>query len=99
MKKNSIRLVRVIRTPNSEQYYIRRDEENLGQLDIHYQNEIHATFILLSENMSIGEIAFLLKKIEELLVKEDANSKSFVVTVYKAEDIGDKISEYIKSNP
>lgn len=97
MKKGAIKLIRVIRTPHSEQYYVRMDEESLGQLDVHYQNETHATFILLSKDMSTDDIALLLKKIEESLVKEDANSKSFVVTVYKAEDIGDKISEHIKS--
>ncbi len=87
---NNVRLSRLVRTDSSEIYLIWRNDERIGQVDIHYASgTIHAT-LLLETDFSSEQEEDLVAMIDEEIVSSYMprfERDDFVVHVFRAEEL------------
>lgn len=89
--------VRVLRTPHSERFLLRKDDRDCAALDIHYLDSQRAdsTLIILDETM-IPESAVpqLLKEIDDLLLPHvSIEERNLVFTVVIGRALGAFVAE------
>ncbi|MER3473704.1 MAG: hypothetical protein C4335_06645 [Armatimonadota bacterium] len=88
---SNLRLNRLVRTESSEIYLIWRNNERVGQIDIHYASgTIYATLLLEGDFAPEQEEA-LIAMIDEDIVSSYMprfERDDFVVHVFRAEEIG-----------
>ena len=83
------RFERTVRTESSEIFTIFGGARRIGRVDIHYGRfEVHAT-LLLDVDLNDDELQALIDQLDEELVQtHDPEREDFLVTVYKAEELG-----------
>jgi len=88
---NNVRLNRLVRTESSEIYLIWRNNERIGQVDIHYAaGTIYAT-LLLEGDFAPEQEETLVAMIDEDIVSSYMprfEREDFVMHVFRAEEIG-----------
>ncbi len=91
-----IKISRVVRTSSSEQYFIWKGIDCAGQIDLHFEEFVHASIIIFGDKLSLPEIAEVLNNVEESYLTEKIQKDDIVVSVYKGEDISEEVSSYLK---
>src|SRR6266850_5267915 len=83
------RFERTVRTESSEIFNVYGGARRIGRVDLHYARfEVHAT-LLLDVELSDDELQQLIDQIDEELVQtHDPEREDFLVTVFKAEELG-----------
>jgi uncharacterized membrane protein YukC len=83
------RFERTVRTESSEIFNVYGGARRIGRVDLHYARfEVHAT-LLLDVDVSDDELQQLIDQIDEELVQtHDPEREDFLVTVFKAEELG-----------
>ncbi len=83
------RFERTLRTESSEIFNVFGGARRLGRVDIHYGRfEVHAT-LLLDAELTDDELQQLIDQLDEELVQtHDPEREDFLVTVFKAEELG-----------
>ena len=83
------RFERTLRTESSEIFIVYGGARRIGRVDIHYGRfEVHAT-LLLDTELTDDELQQLIDQLDEELVQtHDPEREDFLVTVYKAEELG-----------
>ena len=85
-----VKFVRIVRTPSSEVYILWEDDDRLGQLDIHFaQDVVHATIILERET-SEEDRRDLVDQIDQEIISSylpDFEREDFLVSVFQGEEI------------
>jgi hypothetical protein len=83
------RFERTVRTDSSEIFNVYGGARRVGRVDIHYARfEVHAT-LLLDVDLTDDELQQLIDQIDEELVQtHDPEREDFLVTVFKAEELG-----------
>jgi len=83
------RFERQVRTGSSEAFVVYGGARRIGRADIHYARfEVHATVILEVE-LTDDEVQQLIDQMDEELVQtHDPEREDFLVTVFKAEELG-----------
>jgi hypothetical protein len=88
---NNVRLNRLVRTDTSEIYLIWRNNERIGQVDIHYAaGTIYAT-LLLEQDFAPEQEETLIAMIDEDIVSSYMprfERDDLVVHVFRAEEVG-----------
>ncbi|MCS6949859.1 MAG: hypothetical protein NZ520_05280 [bacterium] len=88
---NNLRLSRLVRTESSEIYLIWRNNERIGQVDIHYATgTIYAT-LLLEQDLAPEQEETLVSILDEDIVSSYLprfEREDFVVHVFRAHEIG-----------
>jgi hypothetical protein len=83
-------LVRVVRTTSSEIYIIWQDDVRLGQVDIHFGDDlIHATLIL-EKDMDADTQADLVDQLDQDVVSSHLSQferENFLVTVFRGSEL------------
>ena len=89
------RFERIVRTESSEIFAIYGGARRAGRVDIHYGRfEVHGT-LLLEVDLTDDELQQVIDQIDEELVQtHDPEREDFLVTVYKAEELGFYSDEY-----
>ena len=89
MDKSAIRFDRQYRTVASEGYNVRRENERIGRLDLHFTAQsVHGTLVLL-EDVSEQDILVLIEHADESLVlSAEVPRDDFYVTAFRGEEIG-----------
>ncbi len=83
------RFERTVRTESSEIFTIYGGARRVGRVDLHYGRfEVHAT-LLLDVELTDDELQQLIDQLDEELVQtHDPEREDFLVTVFKAEELG-----------
>ena len=83
------RFERTVRTESSEIFNVYGGARRIGRVDLHYARfEVHAT-LLLDVDVTDDELQQLIDQIDEELVQtHDPEREDFLVTVFKAEELG-----------
>lgn len=87
---NNIRFSRLVRTDSSEIYLLWRNEERLGQIDLHYASGTVYATLLLEEDLSVEQEEALVTMIDEDIVSSYMHRferEDFVVHVFRAEEL------------
>ena len=89
------RFERTVRTDSSEIFGIYGGARRVGRIDLHYGRfEVHGT-LLLEVDLSDDELQQVIDQIDEELVQtHDPEREDFLVTVFKAEELGFYSDEY-----
>ena len=89
------RFERNVRTESSEIFTIYGGARRVGRVDIHYGRfEVHGT-LLLEVDLTDDELRQIIDQIDEELVQtHDPEREDFLVTVFKAEELGFYSDEY-----
>ena len=86
----SVKLVRVVRTSSSEVYIIWQDDTRLGQVDIHYgQDLVHATLVL-EKDLSAEQQGDLVDQLDQDVVSSHLPQfarEDFLVTVFRGTEL------------
>jgi len=86
---NQYRLTRLLRTLTSEIYLVWDGERGVGQVDVHYADDvIHATVVLEPDIEQEDETA-LVRRLDREVVsghREDFEREDFLVTVYRGSE-------------
>jgi hypothetical protein len=86
----NIKLVRVVRTSSSEIYIIWQDDVRLGQVDIHFGDDlIHATLIL-EKDLDADIQADLVDHLDQDVVSSHLSQferENFLVTVFRGTEL------------
>ena len=86
----SVKLVRVVRTGSSEVYIIWQDDTRLGQVDIHYgQDLIHATLVLEKE-LTTDQQSDLVDQLDQDIISSHLPQfarEDFLVTVFRGTEL------------
>ena len=86
---NQYRLTRLLRTLTSEIYLVWDGERRVGQVDVHYADDvIHATVVLEPDIEQEDETA-LVRRLDREVVsghREDFEREDFLVTVYRGSE-------------
>lgn len=86
----NVKLVRVVRTSSSEIYIIWQEDVRLGQVDIHFGDDlIHATLILEKE-LDADTQADLVDQLDQDVVSSHLSQferENFLVTVFKGTEL------------
>ncbi len=85
----AVRFERAVRTETSEVFAIYGGARRLGRVDIHYgRSEVTGT-LLLEVDLTDDEVQQLIDQLDEELVQtHDPEREDFLVTVFKAEELG-----------
>src|SRR5436190_23554953 len=85
----SARFERTVRTESSEIFAIYGGARRVGRVDIHYGRfEVHAT-LLVEVDLTDDELQQIIDQLDEELVQtHDPEREDFLVTVFKAEELG-----------
>src|SRR5437868_8758357 len=91
----SSRFERTVRTESSEIFSIYGGARRVGRVDLHYGRfEVHGT-LLLEVDLTDDELQQIIDQIDEELVQtHDPEREDFLVTVFKAEELGFYSDEY-----
>jgi len=83
------RFERAVRTESSEIFSVHGGARRLGRVDLHYGRfEVNAT-LLLEVDLTDDELQQLIDQMDEELVQtHDPEREDFLVTVFKAEELG-----------
>ncbi|OLC58126.1 MAG: hypothetical protein AUH85_01440 [Chloroflexi bacterium 13_1_40CM_4_68_4] len=83
------RFERTVRTESSEIFTVYGGARRIGRVDLHYGKfEVHAT-LLLDVELTDDELQSLIDQCDEELVQtHDPEREDFLVTVFKAEELG-----------
>jgi len=83
------RFERTVRTESSEIFTVFGGARRIGRVDLHYGKfEVHAT-LLLDVELTDDELQSLIDQLDEELVQtHDPEREDFLVTVFKAEELG-----------
>ncbi len=83
------RFERSVRTESSEIFSVYGGSRRLGRVDLHYGRfEVNAT-LLLEVDLTDDELQQLIDQMDEELVQtHDPEREDFLVTVFKAEELG-----------
>lgn len=83
------RFERSVRTESSEIFSVHGGARRLGRVDLHYGRfEVNAT-LLLEVELTDDELQQLIDQMDEELVQtHDPEREDFLVTVFKAEELG-----------
>ena len=83
------RFERSVRTESSEIFTVYGGARRIGRVDLHYGKfEVHAT-LLLDVELGDDELQSLIDQLDEELVQtHDPEREDFLVTVFKAEELG-----------
>ena len=86
----SVKLVRVVRTSSSEVYIIWQDDTRLGQVDIHYgQDLVHATLVL-EKDLSAEQQGDLVDQLDQDVISSHLPQfarEDFLVTVFRGTEL------------
>jgi hypothetical protein len=86
----NIKLVRVVRTTSSEIYIIWQDDVRLGQVDLHFGDDlIHATLIL-EKDLDADTQADLVDQLDQDVVSSHLSQferENFLVTVFRGSEL------------
>ena len=86
----SVKLVRVVRTDSSEVYIIWQDDTRLGQVDIHYgQDLVHATLVL-EKDLSAEQQGDLVDQLDQDIISSHLPQfarEDFLVTVFRGTEL------------
>lgn len=88
---NNLRLNRLVRTESSEIYLIWRNNERVGQVDIHYASATIYATLLLEGDFAPEQEEALIARIDEDVVSSYMprfERDDFVVHVFRAEEVG-----------
>jgi hypothetical protein len=87
---DEFKIVRLVRTPSSEIYLVWDGDDRVGQVDLHYAEDIvHATLIL-EERLADDELEELIEQLDEDIVSSylpDFEREDFLVSVFVGEEI------------
>ncbi|MBM4421296.1 MAG: hypothetical protein FJ034_06915 [Chloroflexi bacterium] len=85
----AVRFERSVRTETSEVFAIFGGARRLGRVDLHYGRfEVNGT-LLLEVDLTDDEVQQLIDQLDEELVQtHDPEREDFLVTVFKAEELG-----------
>jgi hypothetical protein len=84
------KFVRLVRTPSSEIFLVWQGEDRLGQLDLHYAEDIIHGTLILETDLAPNREEDLLTQIDQELVssyRPSFDREDFLVTVYRGEEI------------
>lgn len=89
------RFERTVRTETSEIFTIYGGARRIGRVDVHYGRfEVNGT-LLLEVELTDDEVQQLIDQLDEELVQtHDPEREDFLVTVFKAEELGFYSDEY-----
>jgi hypothetical protein len=89
------RFERTVRTESSEIFAIYGGARRVGRVDVHYGRfEVHAT-LLVEVDLTDDELQQIIDQLDEELVQtHDPEREDFLVTVFKAEELGFYSDEY-----
>lgn len=85
----SVRFERAVRTESSEVFAVFGGARRIGRVDLHYGRfEVNAT-LLLEVELGDDDLQQLIDQLDEELVQtHDPEREDFLVTVFKAEELG-----------
>ncbi len=85
----SVRFERSVRTESSEVFAVYGGARRIGRVDLHYGRfEVNAT-LLLEVELGDDDLQQLIDQLDEELVQtHDPEREDFLVTVFKAEELG-----------
>ena len=85
----AVRFERAVRTETSEIFSVYGGARRLGRVDLHYGRfEVNGT-LLLEVDLTDDELQQLIDQLDEELVQtHDPEREDFLVTVFKAEELG-----------
>ncbi len=85
----AVRFERAVRTETSEIFAVYGGARRLGRVDLHYGRfEVNGT-LLLEVDLTDDELQQLIDQLDEELVQtHDPEREDFLVTVFKAEELG-----------
>lgn len=85
----AVRFERSVRTETSEVFAVYGGARRLGRVDLHYGRfEVNGT-LLLEVDLTDDELQQLIDQLDEELVQtHDPEREDFLVTVFKAEELG-----------
>ncbi|MGH2449813.1 MAG: hypothetical protein ACRDGE_00785 [Candidatus Limnocylindria bacterium] len=91
----ALRFERSVRTETSEIFAIYGGARRVGRIDVHYGRfEVNGT-LLLEVDLTDDELQQLIDQLDEELVQtHDPEREDFLVTVFKAEELGFYSDEY-----
>lgn len=91
------RFERQARTPYSEHYLIREEDQQIGRLDLHFgETTVHAS-LAVEEKLTEDEIMDLIDLIDDELVGgSDVPRDDFVIAVYQGREVGVYTDEYFE---
>lgn len=84
------RLTRLVRSTSSEIYLVWRDEQRIGQLDLHYADAVIHASLILEVDLSDEHAQDLYAQVDEDIVSSYAPSfdrEDFIITVFRGEEI------------
>jgi len=87
---DGFRLVRVLRTHSSEIYLVWRDDQRVGQIDIHYADNSVQADIYLESSLDGGERDALLHQLDSDVVSSYLPSfdrDQFIITIFVGREI------------
>lgn len=89
------RFERMVRSESSEVFAVYGGARRIGRVDLHYARfETHGT-LLLEVELTDDEVQQLIDQLDEELVQtHDPEREDFLVTVFKAEELGFYSDEY-----
>jgi hypothetical protein len=86
----SVKFVRVVRTPSSEVYVVWNGDHRLGQVDVHYaQDVVHATLVL-ERDVNQDDQEQLVHQIDHDIVSSylpNFDREDFIVTVFRGMEL------------
>jgi hypothetical protein len=89
------RFERTLRTETSEIFAIWGGARRIGRVDLHYGRFDATATLLLEVELTDDELQQLIDQIDEELVQtHDPEREDFLVTVFKAEELGFYSDEY-----
>lgn len=86
----NLRLVRVVRTATSEVLIIWREETRLGQVDIHYGQELVYATLILEEELDAEQQSELVDQLDHDVVSSHLPQfarEDFLVTVFRGTEL------------
>ena len=84
------RLTRLVRSTSSEIYLVWREEQRIGQLDIHYADAVIHASLILEVELSDDDAQDLYAQMDEDIASSYAPSfdrEDFIVTVFRGEEV------------
>ena len=86
---------RQFRTAHSEGYFLTRDSEKIGRVDLHYATDVVYATLVVEVDVSEDDNLSLIEHVdEELVLTADVQRDDFLVTVYRGKDLGFYSDDY-----
>ena len=85
----TFRFERECRTPYSEAYFIFRDDERVGRIDLHFTATIVHAGLVVGETFTDEDIQEIIETVDEQLVMStDVLREDFIVEVFQGRGVG-----------